>query len=208
MVGTTVIYMLNRRRMAVRKIGHNRKEDIMRAARLVFRKQGFEAARMSDIAERAGIAKGTVYLYFTSKLSILEALVDSYYDLMVDAISPSLTNPDSALAIREAVHAAFDLAARERDLVVLLDLRFGLTRKKEAIGNPVGVKIIRRFLKDCHSRGRLRHHDIAPAAVLTGGLIQWITKYCLVWQKDDDLSRYEETAVHMLQYALLDGYKA
>ncbi|MCX6004712.1 MAG: helix-turn-helix domain containing protein [Chloroflexi bacterium] len=190
----------------VRSADINRREVILRAAREVFKERGYENAHMDDIARLAGIAKGTVYLYFESKLALLEALVDSYYSMMVDAISPSLTNVNSKAALKEAVHAAFDLASQERDLVVLLDLRLGLTRKQEAIGNPMAMKDIRHFLKGCRDRDELRGYDPVIAAVLVGGLIQWITKFCLVWHHDD-ISRYEETAIRMLQFSLFKNFK-
>jgi len=182
------------------------REDILRAARKVFREQGYEKARMEDVARLAGVAKGTVYLYFRSKLAILEALVDSYYAMMLEAIVPHLAHSDSGLGLKKAVHAGFELASRERDLVVLLDLRLGYAknRKVATIGNPLALKEIRRFLKRCHDRGELRNYDTDIAAVLMGGLLQWITKLCLVWQ-GDDLAKYEDTAVRMLQFALFDN---
>ncbi len=182
------------------------REDILEAARRVFREQGYEKARVEDVARLAGVAKGTVYLYFNSKLSILEALVDSYYVMMLQAIVPHLSDPDSRLALKKAVHAGFVLAAREQDLVVLLDLRLGYAknRKVATIGNPLALREIRRFLKRCHDRGELRNYETDIAAVLMGGLLQWITKLCLVWQ-GDDLAKYEDTAVKMLQFALFNS---
>jgi AcrR family transcriptional regulator len=44
-----------------------RRAEILRAARKVFAREGFEAAAVDDIAEAAGLAKGTVYVYFHSK---------------------------------------------------------------------------------------------------------------------------------------------
>ena len=44
-----------------------RKEEIIRAAELVFFSKGFEQSTMDDIAERAELSKGTLYLYFNSK---------------------------------------------------------------------------------------------------------------------------------------------
>jgi AcrR family transcriptional regulator len=54
-----------------------RPEEILDAALAEFTERGFEAARMEDIAKRAGISKGGVYLYFTSKTALLEALIES-----------------------------------------------------------------------------------------------------------------------------------
>lgn len=52
-----------------------RRNEIIGAALKVFGAKGFEAARAEDIAAQAGIAKGTIYLYFESKEDIYEAAV-------------------------------------------------------------------------------------------------------------------------------------
>jgi len=54
-----------------------RPEEILDAALDAFTEQGFEAARMEDIAKRAGLSKAGVYLYFASKIALLEALIDA-----------------------------------------------------------------------------------------------------------------------------------
>ena len=60
----------------------DKRSDIIEAAELIFTTRGFAAARMDDIAEVAGVAKGTLYLYFSSKqelfVSLLEARSDEY----------------------------------------------------------------------------------------------------------------------------------
>ena len=54
-----------------------RRKDIIEAALLVFERDGFEAAKMSDIAKKAGVAKGTLYLYFDTKLALLEGVIET-----------------------------------------------------------------------------------------------------------------------------------
>ncbi|SDM86311.1 TetR/AcrR family transcriptional regulator [Maricaulis salignorans] len=53
-----------------------RPEEILTAALAIFAEQGFAAARVEDIARRAGLSKGAVYLYFPSKEAMLNALVE------------------------------------------------------------------------------------------------------------------------------------
>ena len=53
-----------------------RPDEILDAALSVFAEQGFTAARVEDIARRAGLSKGAVYLYFPSKEAMLNALVE------------------------------------------------------------------------------------------------------------------------------------
>jgi AcrR family transcriptional regulator len=52
-----------------------RPAELLDAALDVFAEKGFAAARMEDIAARAGTAKGTIYLYFPSKEAVFQALV-------------------------------------------------------------------------------------------------------------------------------------
>lgn len=52
-----------------------RPSEILDAALGIFVEKGFAAARIEDIAQRAGVTKGTVYLYFPSKQAVFEALI-------------------------------------------------------------------------------------------------------------------------------------
>jgi AcrR family transcriptional regulator len=54
-----------------------RPEEILEAALAEFDERGFEAARMEDIAKAAGISKAAIYLYFPSKMALLEALIEA-----------------------------------------------------------------------------------------------------------------------------------
>lgn len=54
-----------------------RPQEILAAALSVFAERGFAAARMDDIASRARVSKGTIYLYFDSKEAVFRALVQA-----------------------------------------------------------------------------------------------------------------------------------
>lgn len=58
-----------------RRRAEARPDEVLDAALDLFIEQGFAATRVEDIARRAGLSKGAVYLYFPSKQAILEALV-------------------------------------------------------------------------------------------------------------------------------------
>jgi AcrR family transcriptional regulator len=53
----------------------SRVRQILEAATAVFARRGFEDARIDDVAAEAGMAKGTVYLYFKSKDALIDALI-------------------------------------------------------------------------------------------------------------------------------------
>jgi len=180
----------------------NRREDILKAAREVFKQYGYEGARVDEIAIRAGVAKGTVYLYFKSKRALLDALCDLYQEMIADTLLDALQSNNGHAAIREAVHAALTVASRERDLLKLLDLRLGLAGSGNVIENPRAQKLLRQFFRERVASGDMKDYDPVVASELTGGFVQWISKLCLLW-RNVDITRYEDTAVRMLQEALL-----
>jgi AcrR family transcriptional regulator len=58
-----------------RRRAEARPDEVLDAALELFMEKGFAATRVDDIAKRAGLSKGAVYLYFPSKEAVLEALV-------------------------------------------------------------------------------------------------------------------------------------
>ena len=59
-----------------------RREAILGAALEEFTARGYEGARLDDVAQRAGVAKGTIYLYFTDKQALFQDLVRSMADAL------------------------------------------------------------------------------------------------------------------------------
>ena len=66
-----------------RRRAEARPAEIVQAAYQVFSEKGFAAARLDDIAQRAGVSKGALYLYFDNKQEIFEAVVK-------DAVAPNI----------------------------------------------------------------------------------------------------------------------
>jgi len=58
-----------------RRLPEERPSHILSAALECFVEKGFTATRLDDVAQRAGVSKGTLYLYFDSKEALLEAVV-------------------------------------------------------------------------------------------------------------------------------------
>ncbi|HZL31638.1 MAG TPA: TetR/AcrR family transcriptional regulator [Pseudolabrys sp.] len=82
--------------------GAARRAAILAAALDEFSAQGFEAARLDDVARRAGIAKGTIYLYFRDKESLFQELVRTMLAPMIAGIEAigTVDIPASQLAER------------------------------------------------------------------------------------------------------------
>src|SRR5678815_5631472 len=63
-----------------------RPNEILEAALAIFAEKGFAGARMEDIAERAGVTKGTIYLYFENKEAVFKSLVRDSIGTTIDGV--------------------------------------------------------------------------------------------------------------------------
>jgi AcrR family transcriptional regulator len=86
-----------------------RRNQLLGAAQEVFVAQGYHAAAMDDIAERAGVSKPVLYQHFPGKLELYLALLDKHCDALVDSIRDALestsVNKNRVLATTEAYFA-------------------------------------------------------------------------------------------------------
>lgn len=70
---------------------------ILEAAHQVFAEAGTEGARISVIAKLAGVAEGTIYLYYRNKAELLDAVVGRFWQELTSGASASVQGHDSAL---------------------------------------------------------------------------------------------------------------
>jgi AcrR family transcriptional regulator len=79
------------KRKRVLKSPEDRRQEILDAATRIFSAKGVSKTTVADIAEAAGVAKGTVYLYFGSKEHLLLALRDRFTDDLLEHVSNLLS---------------------------------------------------------------------------------------------------------------------
>jgi AcrR family transcriptional regulator len=87
-----------------------RRQAILDAALAEFAEHGFAAARLDDVARRAGVAKGTIYLLAKDKQNLLEQVVLRALAPLLERLTPP---PHSARASREEFRALLDFFQQE-----------------------------------------------------------------------------------------------
>lgn len=104
-----------------------RRQQLLAAAQEVFVAQGYHAAAMDDIAERAGVSKPVLYQHFPSKLELYLALLDTHCSALVTKTRAAMTaTTDNKERVRGAMQAYFDIIDHESEafrLVFESDLR-------------------------------------------------------------------------------------
>ncbi|HLU44172.1 MAG TPA: TetR/AcrR family transcriptional regulator [Natronosporangium sp.] len=104
-----------------------RRRQLLQAAQEVFVAQGYHAAAMDDIADRAGVSKPVLYQHFPSKLELYLALLDTHCDALVAKTRAAMAaTSDNKERVRAAMSAYFDIIDHESEafrLVFESDLR-------------------------------------------------------------------------------------
>jgi len=104
-----------------------RRAQLLGAAQEVFVAQGFHAAAMDDIADRAGVSKPVLYQHFPSKLELYLALLDVHADSLVARVREALSSTaDNRLRVAASIAAYYDFVDGEGQawrLVFESDLR-------------------------------------------------------------------------------------
>jgi AcrR family transcriptional regulator len=157
-----------------------RREAILAAALDEFSALGFAAARLDDVARRAGVAKGTIYLHFADKEALFQELVRSMLSPLVASLD-QLRATD--LPIRTVLERFADLfvggiyGTRRRDVVQLViseGARFPALAEfyyREIVQR--GMAAMRALLKRAIARGEIPHAALArfPQLVAAPALI-------------------------------------
>ena len=167
-----------------------KRDAILRAATDVFAERGYFNAQVADVARAAGVAAGTVYLYFRSKDDLLVSIFEK---TMREAIQEGrasvepLKDPIERLAAIARVH--LDRMGRDRSLAVVFQVelrqsttfmeRFSSTLLREYLG------VIRAIIADGQKTGVFRK-EINPtlaAKLFFGGLDEMATNWVLSRRK-------------------------
>jgi AcrR family transcriptional regulator len=109
-----------------RRRKETRPSELIRAAHDTFAERGFAATRLEDVAEKAGVAKGTIYLYFKNKEVLFRAVVEAGGATLLETIQAQATL--AAITDRPAIEllrgycAAWQRIMRETTMASLLKL--------------------------------------------------------------------------------------
>jgi TetR/AcrR family fatty acid metabolism transcriptional regulator len=164
----------------------DKREAILRAATKVFARSGYFSSKVADIAGEAGIADGTVYLYFKSKDEILHSIFDRAMEQFIAEGRRELAaieKPVDRLRRIAELHLERLGADRDTAIVFQVELRGSIKHMQEfsAAGFAEYLNIIRDTIETGQKSGDFRS-DIKPivaAKILYGALDEMVTNWVL-----------------------------
>ena len=161
-------------------------QRILDAAIAVIAEKGFFGCRVSDIADRAGVADGTIYLYFRSKEQILMAAIDSAFSGFLTRARTELQNlPEPQQKLRKLAWLHLHTLGANRDLAVVFQTELRHSAKFLAQFSQHQLveyfDLIRSVVREGQQAGVFRREisDKIAANCLFGALDEMVTSWML-----------------------------
>ena len=193
--------------MSLERIGQKH-DRILEAAVKVFARKGFHNSRVAEIAREAGVASGTIYLYFRNKDDILISVFEESLDRIIREIEKDLKEiADPRDKLRQFVWHHLRLLKEHRELAEVLQVELRQSHKFMKEYEPVRwvqyLDIIARILKEGQREDLFRKDlslGIFKRAVF--GALDEIALYWVVTRKEE---RFLELAARELSGIILSG---
>ena len=175
-----------RSNVAVRAVVVDKREAILRAAIKVFAGKGYFNSKVADIAKEAGIADGTVYLYFKSKDEILHSVFDRAMAEFIEEGKRELAQLENAKdKLRRIAELHLEKLGADREMAIVFQVELrGSTKFMEefsAAGFAEYLDIIRQTIEEGQKAGVFRK-DLKPitcAKIIYGALDEMVTNWIL-----------------------------
>ena len=171
---------------ASRPVISDKRNAILRSATKVFAQKGFFNSKVADIAADAGIADGTVYLYFKSKDEILHSIFNEAMQKFISEGRSELSKVDSPVErLKKVAELHLKRLGGDRELAIVFQVELrGSTKFMQefsAAGFHEYLEVIRKTIEEGQN-ARIFRNDIKPvvcAKILYGSLDEMVTNWIL-----------------------------
>lgn len=173
-------------RTATRNATTGKREAIQRAAIRVFARNGYFNAKVADVASEAGVADGTVYLYFKSKDDILHSIFDTSMEKAIAEARRLIQDVDDpSEKLRRIATMHLERLGADRDLAIVFQVELrGSTKFMEefsATGFAEYLNLLRTTFEEGQRAGVFRRELNATVVskVLYGALDEMATNWII-----------------------------
>jgi AcrR family transcriptional regulator len=189
--------------MARKRVG-NKRERIIAAAATLFGEKGYHNTTTAEIAESAGVAAGTIYIYFSSKEELLVAVFEEFLGVHMDRLREGIaseSNPETKL--KRLLRLGLELMEQNPDSarIFLSQLRQSTSMIKMVVkrSSRAYKDIIEGILEQGIREGFCRQMNVRSAASMLFGAYQSLV---LDWVADDCSYRLADYADELADFVL------
>ena len=180
-----------------------KREAILDAARTLFAQKGYDETTIPEIAQAAGVAVGTVYLYFRNKYEVLTSVsVDLEATLAQVFRDPAFLRLPFEQVPRAMVEALFRVGRQEKAYMTLLQINVAsseqISQQKKVNAQQL-TQTIETFLRNAIAEGRLAPCDTEMYAQLLHLLGQAVLHQCFAVEDGEREELYRQTMIEFVE---------
>ncbi|HEX6594672.1 MAG TPA: TetR family transcriptional regulator [Bacillota bacterium] len=178
-----------------------KKEKIVRAAIQVFKEKGIEKTKISDIVQVAGVAQGTFYLYFPSKLSVMPSIAEVMVEKIIEEVDQTVQDDAPfSTKLEQMVDAIFKINHDYHEVQALIYAGLASTehiKKWETVYEPF-YHWVSELLNDAKEKGTIRETiNVKPTSKLLIGLIESAAEQVYLYDTNkEDQAKVQKSEVN------------
>jgi len=184
----------------------DKRQAIVDAARALFTMEGYESTTIADVAKRAGVAVGTVYLYFKNKIELLLAVKGDWDREFLEFMArPELQSVPHRQRARPLIEACFAMAAQHTESVQLMGVPAQIVGDLYHKEPGLIESALEAMFDEAVAAGAFRPVDTHAAAAIAYGMVHRALDQCFCMEGGQDQERYIATLVEVLERWLVDA---
>ncbi|NQS88405.1 TetR/AcrR family transcriptional regulator [Patescibacteria group bacterium] len=179
----------------IKQTTHN--SQIMEAAESIFAEKGFYLTTVEEIAQKADLGKGTIYLHFENKRGLFLSIIERKLDILLKKIEEGIKEGDSpAEKIRLATEIHFKFLEKNRNFFKIIHIfsnqfKKGMGEelfKKVVVKNSRYLEILQTLIERATKKKEIKSLNSKKLAVILVGIVHSLTVYWISQNEKDSLS--------------------
>jgi TetR/AcrR family fatty acid metabolism transcriptional regulator len=180
----------------------SKRRAILEAARTIIAKQGYEETTIAQIAAAAGVAVGTVYLYFRNKREIYTSLSIDWVETMAEALQdPRIAALPIEHVPRAMIGTVFRLCHEHSDLMPFLqvDIQSNEEMRLHKESEALITRALDIFFRSAIERGQLAPFDTEMYAKIIFGTVHSVLYDCFCIEEGKYEEEYRERTIEFME---------
>lgn len=180
----------------------DKRQAIIDAARQIFSRQGYEATTIAEIAAMAGMAVGTIYLYFHNKREIyIDASLSWVAEIAAELTKPEILQLPIRQVPRGMIEKCFQICRTNYQFMSLIQIDIQSPKELEAHRQAENLitQALNAFFLQCVARGDLLPFDTEMYAKIIFGLVDNVLYDCFSLHAGANEEQYRERTIEILE---------
>ncbi len=186
-----------------RPVDPEKRSAILQAAKKIILQNGYGSAKIAQIATEAGVASGTVYLYFESKEAIADALAADFFERAAALTEQNVPKIIEKNGIEKYIDAVVQFAISEKG--ILEQIRPDPRLAEDEASKTKRLQLheqMARLLTALMDEGKIQRYNPMILGSIIFGIMHSIIMGSVIFE-DQPLAEYKKTAADLLRKALM-----